>query len=432
MRLIIKGGRVIDPCSNTDKLLDLLIEDGIITQIRGSLDDGRWTTDDGLSSTIIDATGKWVTPGLIDMHVHLREPGHEYKETIETGSRAAAAGGFTAICCMPNTYPVNDNQSVTEFILRKAHDTASVKVYPIAAISKGLNGEELSEFGELMAAGAVAVTDDGRPVSNPQLMRRALEYAKQFNLPVISHAEETKLSGSGVMNEGAVSMRLGLRGIPNAAEAVMVARDILLAELTKGRLHIAHVSAKESVRLLREAKARGLSVTAETAPHYFMLTEEAVAGYNTNAKINPPLREKSDIEAILSALQDGTIDVIASDHAPHSALEKDVEFDRAASGIVGLETSLSLSLKLVKDKILSPLSLIAKMSTNPAKILGISGGRISEGAAADITIIDPDASFIVDAGSFQSRSRNSLFHGWNLQGKAILTIVDGKVVFGKE
>ena len=423
MRLIIRGGRVIDPASNTDDIKDVFIENGKIVQLipQSKFQDPQLE--------IIDASGKWVVPGLIDMHTHLREPGHEYKETIKTGTLAAAAGGFTTICCMPNTTPPNDNQSVTNYILKKAQEASYTCVYPIGAISKGLKGESLADFGELKEAGAIAVSDDGHPVMNSLLLRRALEYAKGFGLLVISHCEDLYLAGKGVMNEGVTATRFGLRGIPNAAEAVMVARDISLAELTGARVHIAHVSTEESVCYVREAKKRGAPVTAETAPHYFSLTEEAVSGYDTNAKMNPPLRTEKDVAAVCRGLRDGTIDVIASDHAPHSSLEKEVDFDAAANGIVGLETSLSLSLKLVKDGFLDPMTLIAKMSTNPAHILGLPIGQLRPGSPADLTIIDPEIPFFVDTRSFKSKSRNSPFHGWRLQGKAVLTIVEGRIVF---
>lgn len=422
MRLIIRGGRVIDPASNTDAIKNVVIENGRIVRLQS----GAETRNP--DSEIIDASGMWVVPGLIDMHTHLREPGHEYKETIATGCAAAAAGGFTSICCMPNTTPVNDNQSVTDYILKKAREASHARVYPVGAISKGLQGKSLAEFGELKEAGVVAVSDDGNPVMNSQLMRRALEYTRAFDLFVISHCEDLDLAGSGVMNEGTVATRLGLRGIPNAVESVMVSRDLMLAELTGAKLHIAHVSAADSVRCIRDAKKRGVLVTAETAPHYFSLTEAALLDYNTNAKMNPPLRTKKDVEAICEGLRDGSIDAIATDHAPHSILEKDIEFDAAANGIIGMETSLPLSLKLVRNGILDPMTLIAKMSTNPARILGLPAGQLKPGASADVTVIDPEVSFTVDANSFKSKARNCPFDGWNLQGKAALTIVEGRII----
>ena len=424
MRLIIKDGHVIDP-GNMDAVIDIIINDGIITDFVKSA--GDYPEKESQDIQIIDAGGCFVVPGLIDMHVHLRDPGEEYKESIETGIRAAAAGGFTAVCCMPNTHPVNDNRQVTEYIIKTASQFHSVKVYPVASISRGLNGLELSEYGELKEAGAVAVSDDGLPVSDSQLMRRALEYAKGAGLKVISHCEDLSLS-AGDMNEGIMSTRMGLVGIPNAAETIMVMRDIALCELTDTPVHIAHVSAKESVNAIRDAKSRGVPLTAETAPHYFTLTEEAVIKYDTNAKMNPPLRSIEDRDAIRKGLADGTIDAIVTDHAPHSVLEKEVEFDMAANGIIGLETSLSLGLKLVEEGVLTFETLIRKMSKNPSKIIGLSSD-ISVGASADLTIIDPDRQFIYDVEKGYSKSKNSPFNGWAFKGKAVYTIVNGHVVF---
>jgi dihydroorotase len=360
------------------------------------------------------------------MHVHLREPGFEYKETIATGTAAAKSGGFTSVCCMPNTNPVNDSRSVTEFILSQARH-ASARVYPIGAITKGSKGEELAEMGELHESGCVAVSDDGKPVMNAALMRRAMEYSKIFDLVVVSHCEDVNLAGKGVMNEGAVATELGLRGIPNSAEDVMVGRDIALAELTGARVHICHVSTAGAVRMIRDAKQRGVKVTAETCPHYFSLTEEAVRGYNTMAKMNPPLRTADDMAAIKSGLADGTIDVIATDHAPHGMDEKSGEFDHAPFGIVGFETALGLSLKLVADEVLSLSDLIGKLSVNPASILKISKGTLSIGADADITIIDPAVEWTADASQFKSKSKNTPFNGWKLKGKAVQTIVGGAI-----
>jgi len=422
-RIRIKGGRVIDPATEVDGVMDILVEDRRISAIGDSAGKSR-----NKGERIIDASGKVVTPGLIDMHTHLREPGHEYKETIETGCLAAAYGGFTAICCMPNTEPVNDNQSVTDYILRKAKKAGTVRVYPVGAISRGLCGESLAEYGEMKATGVVAVSDDGNPVMNGQLMRRALEYAKGFDLLVIAHCEDINLTSNGVMNEGVMATRMGLAGIPHAAETVMVARDIALCELTATPLHIAHVSAEGSVRIIREAKAQGVPVTAETAPHYFTLTEEAVLDYNTNAKMSPPLRTAKDREAIQQGLSDGTIDVIASDHAPHSSVEKDVEFDVAANGIIGLETSLSLSLRLVEKQVLSLNDLVTKMSVNPARILHLEPLGLKPGNPADLTIIDLDKEFTLDPHTLKSKSRNTPFDGWQLKGKAALTMVGGKAV----
>jgi len=424
MLMLIKNGRVIDP-GNLDGIVDILIKDGKIAEIK---EQGSKLKAQSSKLKVIDASGKIVTPGLIDMHVHLREPGHEYKETIESGCLSAAYGGFTAICPMPNTTPVNDNGQVTEYILKKAGIADMVRVYPVGAISKGLNGKSLCEYAELKEAGAIALSDDGNPVSDSQLMRRAMEYAKGFDLPIISHCEDLNLAANGVVNEGAVATRMGLAGIPNAAESIMVMRDIAICELTGSRLHIAHVSTKESVQAIRNAKKRGVKVTAETAPHYFTLTEDAIKGYNTNTKMNPPLRSSQDREAILEGLADGTIDIIATDHAPHSYIEKEVEFDQAANGIIGLETSVSLSLKLVHDGVISLTGLIEKMSTNPARIIGIENG-IKIGYSADITIIDPDLSYKIDSGKFQSLSRNTPFNGWDMKGKAVLTMVGGKILF---
>jgi dihydroorotase len=424
MLTVIKGGRVIDP-GNLDDILDIVIEDGNIVEIKQS----ALADDENKESKIIDASGKIVAPGLIDMHVHLRDPGYEYKETIETGSRAAAFGGFTAICCMPNTNPVNDCRQVTEYIVKKAVKADIVRVYPVAAISKGLKGESLCEYGELKDAGAVALSDDGNPVMNSQLMRRALEYSSRFNLTVISHCEDFDLVSDGAMNEGAVATKMGLSGIPNAAESIMVLRDISLCELTGVPVHIAHVSTRESVRAIRDAKKRGVPVTAETAPHYFSLTDASVKDYNTNSKMNPPLRTEQDIEAICQGLVDGTIDVIATDHAPHSIIEKAVEFDQAANGIIGLETAVPLGLKLVETGIIDITEdLIEKMSKNPARILGLKNG-LEIGKTADITIIDPEISYCIDANRFQSLSRNTPFDGWDVKGKAVLTMVGGKIVY---
>jgi dihydroorotase len=420
MNILVINGRVIDPANKVDERLDVLVSDGKIAKLGkpGSLPES--------GAQVVDASNKLVMPGLIDMHVHLREPGFEYKETIATGTASAKAGGFTSVCCMPNTYPVNDNRSVTEFILSQAKE-ASSQVFPIGAITKGSKGEELAEMAELHAAGCVAVSDDGKPVMNASIMRRALEYSKIFDILVISHCEDTTLSSKGVMNEGAVSTELGLRGIPRAAEDVMTSRDISLAELTGARLHIAHVSTAGSVRMIRDAKHRGVRVTAETCPHYFSLTEEAVRGYNTLAKMNPPLRTADDITAIKQGLKDGTIDVIATDHAPHAEDEKSGEFDYAAFGIVGLETAVGLTLKLVAEGTLSLTEAIRKLSTNPAIILKKGKGTLSEGVDADITVIDQDIEWTVTGAKFKSKSKNTPFDGWKLRGRAVHTIVGGKM-----
>lgn len=422
--LMIKGGTLIDP-GNITGCYDIIVQNGKIAEIQKP---GTYKESIKQDDVVIDANGKIVTPGLIDMHVHLREPGHEYKETIASGCMAAASGGFTAVCSMPNTNPVNDCAEITEYIIRKARQAGKARVYPVASISMGLKGKALSAFGELKHSGAVAVTDDGLPVSDSQLMRRAMEYAMGFDLLVISHAEDLQLSGNGVMNEGPTATRMGLSGIPNASEAVMVMRDIALCELTGARLHIAHVSTKESVEAIRDAKKRGLPVTAETAPHYFSLTDEDIIEYNTNFKMNPPLRSLKDKEAVRQGLADGTIDVIATDHAPHSSLEKDIEFSLAANGIIGLETSLPLSLRLVKDKVITTETLIQKMTKNPAQILGLETG-IREGLPADITVIDPEFSYTIDIERFYSKSRNTPFQGRQMTGKAVVTIVGGNIVF---
>lgn len=423
--LLIKNGRVIDPSGDIDDHLDILVDQGKIVKLRRSGDKEEKESE---VVQIIDARDKVVVPGLIDMHVHLREPGYEYKETIKTGCQAAASGGFTSIACMPNTSPINDNQSVTEYILDKAKREGCVNVFPVGAITKGLEGEFLAEMGELRNTGVVAVSDDGKSVINGELMRRGMEYARNFNLLVICHCENPDLVAGGVMNEGFTSTRLGLKGIPNAAEETIVARDIILAEMTGCRVHIAHVSTEGAVRIIREAKSRGVNVTAETAPHYFSLSEEALESFDTNFKVNPPLRSARDVEAVKEGLKDGTLDVIATDHAPHSSLEKDVEFDYASSGLVGLETALPLALQLVKEKVLSLSELITKFTVNPAKILNISKGRLKPGNDADITIIDVSLKNRVDVNQFKSRSRNSPFHGWELEGGAVFTIVKGKVI----
>jgi len=424
--LLIKGALVVDPSRHLEEPLDLLVEKGKIAALEspGSIPEaGR---------RVIAATGLVATPGLIDMHVHLREPGEEYKETICTGSRAAVQGGFTAVACMPNTKPVNDTAAVTRLILDQAKAAGNARVYPVGAISIGSKGEALSEYGDLKAAGVVALSDDGRPVSNSMLMRRALEYAKTFDLPIISHCEDLQLSADGVMHEGQVSLQLGLKGVPGAAEEVMVYRDLTLAALTGARLHIAHVSTAGSVAIIRLAKAMGLQVTAETAPHYFSLTDAAVLGYDTRAKVNPPLRTEMDVKSIKEALRDGTLDAVACDHAPHSSLEKDLEFSAAAFGLIGLETSLGLTLKLVHDGTLNLIQAIERLSTGPARILGVAGGTLAKGTPADITLIDLNREWTVDAGAFASKSRNCPFHGWNLKGKAVMAIVGGRVVWEEE
>ncbi|HQH17065.1 MAG: dihydroorotase [Smithella sp.] len=429
MKLLLTGARIIDPSQNMDARLDIILEEGKVAKTGTNLSKSTKSKDSEKITKIIDLQGMILVPGLIDMHVHLREPGFEYKETIATGAAAAIAGGFTSIVCMPNTDPVNDNRTTTEFIRRKAAEAALANVYPVGAISKDSAGSQLTEFWDLKEAGIVALSDDGKPVMNAALMRRAMEYAYSLQLPIISHCEDINLSANGVMNEGYYSTILGLNGIPGIAEEAMVARDILIAEFTKTAVHIAHVSTAGSVRLIHDAKARGLKVTAETAPHYFTLTDEALQCYDTNFKINPPLRSEKDVQAIKEGLADGTIDVIACDHAPHGRTDKEVEFEYAANGISGLETSLGLSLNLVSSKILTWPELIARMSLNPARILNLSKGTLEIGADADITVIDPLRQWTVDVQAFRSRGKNSPFHGLQMQGKAILTIVGGEIKY---
>ena len=429
MKLLLTGARIIDPSQNIDARMDIFLKDGKIAKIGTNLAKSTKSKDSEEITKIIDLTGMILVPGLIDMHTHLREPGFEYKETIASGASAAVAGGFTSIACMPNTSPINDNRSITEFIRRKATEAALVNVYPVGAISKKSEGSQLTEFWDLKEAGIVALSDDGKPVMDAALMRRAMEYAYSLQLPIISHCEDTNLSANGLMNEGYYSTILGLNGIPGIAEEAMVARDILIAEFTKTSVHIAHVSTAGSVRLVRDAKERGLKVTAETAPHYFTLTDESLQGYDTNFKINPPLRSEQDLRAIKEGLADGTIDVIACDHAPHGRTDKEVEFEYAANGISGLETSLSLSLNLISSKTLNWPELIARMSVNPARILNLPKGTLETGADADITVIDPLLKWTVDVQAFRSRGKNSPFNGRQMQGRAILTIVGGEIKY---
>ncbi|MEA3560667.1 MAG: dihydroorotase [Candidatus Omnitrophota bacterium] len=422
MSLLIKGGRVIDPANKVDKIVDIAIEKGRISQL------GSDIKPEGLK--LIDARGLIVTPGLIDMHTHLREPGREDEETILSGSRAASKGGFTSVCVMPNTEPAIDKEAVVEFILSKAQQAGVVNVYPIGAITRGRAGKILAEMGELKRAGVVGLSDDGNPVEDSRVMRRALEYSKMFNLPIISHCEDKQLSAGGVMNEGWVSTALGLRGIPCICEEHIVARDISLAVLTGGRLHIAHVSSAGSVKIIKQAKKDGVNVTAEATPHHFTLNDENLRSFSTNYKVNPPLRTDKDVDAVKQALADGVIDAIASDHAPHSEEEKSVEFDYAPFGIIGLETALGLAIReLIEKKILTLSQLIEKMSVNPARILGLNKGRLDIGAEGDVTIIDLKRDWVVKEKEFRSKSKNSPFIGERLKGMAVITICRGKVVY---
>jgi dihydroorotase len=427
MSLLIQGGRVIDPAQGLDAVADLLLEEGAVARIGGLGEKLR----PGKGTEVIDAAGLVVAPGLIDLHVHLREPGQEYKETVRTGTMAAAAGGFTAVACMANTEPVNDNRSVTEHILAEARRHAYARVYPVGAVSKRLAGEELAEIGEMVRAGAVAVSDDGKPVMNAELMRRALLYAQHFGIPVVQHAEDLNLSAAGVMHEGEWSTKLGLPGIPGSAEDVMVARDLLLLEDTGGRYHVAHLSTARSLEMVRRAKGKGLGVTCEVAPHHLVLTDEEVAtsGFSTQTKMKPPLRSERDRAALLNGLADGTVDAIASDHAPHHADEKDVEFSLAPFGILGLETTLSLCLdRLVRPGVIGLQRLIELLSTGPARAFGLPGGTLAAGSPADVTIFDPDKKITVFADRFRSRSRNTPFDGWKLRGVPVATIVGGRRV----
>lgn len=421
-KLLLKNGRVIDPSRGLDETLDILIDDeGNIAKIGANLKAAGTET--------LDLSRLVVAPGFIDMHVHLREPGKEEAETIQTGARAAVAGGFTAVACMPNTNPVNDNAGITEFILQKARKEAPISVYPIAAISKKQAGEELTEMGELKEAGAVAVSDDGKPVANSQLMRYALEYAKMFNLPVIDHCEDPNLFKGGAMHEGFYSTKLGLPGIPSAAEEIMVSRNILLSRLTDARVHLAHLSTAGSMDLVRRAKEGNLKVTAEVTPHHFTLTDAAVSSYDTNTKMNPPLRTAEDVAAVLEAIADGTIDAIASDHAPHHIDAKMVEYDIASFGIIGLETSVSLGLdRLVNTNRISLNRFVEMYSLNPAKILGIRRG-VKEGWPASLTIFHPSKKITVQASKFHSKSRNTPFDGWSLRGAPMATISEGALVW---
>jgi len=423
--LVIRGGRVIDPAQNVDKVANVLCRDGVVAGITDTV------PEEFASAVSIDASGKWVVPGLVDMHVHLREPGREDKETIATGTHAAAAGGFTAVACMPNTNPVLDEESKIRYVIQRG-ENCPCRIYPIGAITKGLDGEELAPMGEMVNAGACAVSDDGKSVARSNVMRNALNYSKSYNIPVICHCEDMALSQKGHMNEGVYSTRIGIRGIPTIAEEISVARDLLLAEYTGARIHIAHVSTAGSVRLIRNAKERGVRVTAETCPHYIALIDEDVGLYDTNKKMNPPLRTAIDRQAVIDGLIDGTIDVIASDHAPHVPEEKDVEFDAASFGVIGLETSFAVIYHvLVKSGRMSPKLMVEKMSVNPNRVLSLKGGSLAAGAVADIAVFDTTTMWKVDADKFYSKSRNTAFEGMELCGFATHTILSGRVTYQK-
>jgi dihydroorotase len=420
--VLFSRGRVIDPRHGIDGVRDVLVREGRVAQVSEA-------PLQVSGAQVVDAQGRWVVPGFIDLHVHLREPGEEGKETVLTGCRAAVAGGFTSVVAMPNTKLVNDSALVTELVLSRARAARLCHVYPSGAITKGLKGEELAEMGELISAGCVCVTDDGRPVMNAALMRRALQYATLFDVPVMVHEEDLTLSGKGAMTEGPTSTRLGLLPIPASAEIAMVARDLVLLEETGGRLHIAHVSCEGSVRLVREAKKRGLRVTAEVTPHHFTLDDTAVGRYDTHAKMNPPLRLRRDVEALHEAMVDGTVDAIATDHAPHGVLDKQVEFEKGINGIIGLETALGLTLALVHEGVLSARRAVELLTDGPAKAFGLPGGHLAAGAPADVTLIDPGAEWAVDAERFFSKSRNTPFQGRLLKGRVAQTWVGGRLVF---
>jgi len=423
--LLVRGGRVVDPAQGIDARLDVLLADGVVARVAESVDAPG-------GAEVLDASGLVVTPGLIDIHVHLREPGHEAEETVATGARSAVAGGFTAVVCMANTAPPNDSRLVAEAIVRAAERAGLCRVHPVGAVSRGLAGEELAPFGELVAAGCVALSDDGRPVANAELMRRALEVAQHYGVPIVQHAQDLDLTGEGVMHEGVASACCGLPGIPGAAEDVMVARDLLLLEDTGGRYHVAHLSTARALRLVRAAKARGLAVTCEVTPHHLLLADRTIveSGFDARWKMQPPLRSPADVEALLAGIADGSIDAIASDHAPHTPEEKALEFEAAPFGIVGLETSLALGLdRLVRPGVISLQRLIELMSTGPARVLGLAGGSLRVGAPADVTVIDLERELDVAAARFASKGRNTPFEGWRLRGRAVATLVAGRVVY---
>jgi dihydroorotase len=429
MKILLKGGRVVDPANQIDGVRDVLIENGLVARVGANL-----TAKETEGADVFEVPPDVIVcPGLIDMHVHLREPGQEHKETIATGTAAAVAGGFTAVACMPNTDPVNDQASITEFMIARAKDAGLARVYPIGAVTRGSKGDQLAEIGELKAAGCVAVSDDGRPVATALLMRRALEYTAMCGIPVINHCEDQTLKADGVAHEGYHASRLGLRGIPGEAEEIMIERDITLAGLTGGRVHVAHLSTRGSLRAVRSGKARGIRVTCEVTPHHFVLTDEALAGYDTNVKMNPPLRETADRDELIRGLIDGSVDAIATDHAPHHADEKSVEFDQAPFGITGLETAIPLVFdRLVHPGLITLQRAIELLSINPAKILNVPGGTLSEGAPADITLLAPELMVTIDPARSRSKSRNTPFGGWSLRGGVAATIVGGRIVYTNE
>lgn len=425
--ICIRGGRVIDPSRGVDQVADLWLDQG---RISGLGEEAPAALRSHPDAEILDAAGAVVCPGLVDIHVHLREPGQEEKETVETGTRAAARGGFTTVACMPNTTPPLDDRPRIEFVIRRAREAGHARVLPIAAVTRGQMGEALTEIEDLVDAGAVAFSDDGKPVHNAEIMRRVLELTRPLGVPVIQHAEDPDLKGQGVVHEGWIATRVGLKGIPDAAESVMVARDALLAELTGGRVHVAHVSAARSVDIIRKAKARGIAMTAEVTPHHLILTDEAVSGYDTNTKMNPPLRSTRDREALIEGVVDGTIDCLATDHAPHTEIEKDCDFDSAPFGILGLETALGLYIKaLVEPGHLTLSELLLRMTRNPLEVLGRQGGTLEPGEPADVTVFDPMGRWTVVASESASRSRNTPFDGWELPGRVLVTILGGQVTY---
>jgi dihydroorotase len=427
LKRLLKNGRVVDPANGRDGVFDVLIDGDRIARVASDI------AADADTTVVYVPSGFIVAPGLIDMHVHLREPGQEHKETVATGTAAAVAGGFTAVACMPNTNPVNDNAGVTDYILKKAAEANLARVYPIGAVSRGQQGEQLADIAELRDAGCVAITDDGHPVATAMLMRRALEYTRMFDMPVIEHCEEQTLKGEGVAHEGMHASALGLRGIPGEAESIMALRDISLAELTGGRVHIAHMSARQTLDAVRYGKSRGVRVTCEVTPHHFVLTDAMLGSpipYDANVKMNPPLREAADRDAMLAGLKDGSVDAIATDHAPHHYDEKQVEFDRAPFGITGLETAVSLCFdRLVHAGVISVSRLVELLSLNPARILSVRGGALSEGAPADISVLAPDMTVTISAASMRSKSKNTPFDGWQLRGAVAATMVGGRVVY---